>query len=53
MTPEEVDEAVTRVLSSMRQYVLLKRELDWYQVHEPLVYAKLREQIKGAILGAC
>lgn len=44
-----MNDPVDRVISALRQYPLLKYELNWYRDNEPEVYAALRESIRVAL----
>lgn len=36
---------VDRIINELRQFTLLKRELEWYRREEPVVYQKIRESL--------
>lgn len=47
----ELNNAAERVLWALREFLLIRRELEWYMNHEPHVYNELREKVKEAIRG--
>lgn len=54
MTEQEelaLSNATERVLKALREFTLIKRELDWYRRSEPHVYNELYSKVREAIRG--
>lgn len=45
------DKAADKVLIALRDFTLIRRELDWYRREDPNEYARLRQLIRDAITG--
>lgn len=43
------DEVVAKILSALSNWILLKRELRWYQTQEPAEYQKLWAAVKKVV----
>lgn len=40
---------VQRILSALRRFALLKRELEWYRKQEPVEYERIVAELRKAI----